>query len=272
MQSTAYALLMEKRVMVGSVTVTDRFSFSSSIITGTTDPLDPSTLPSRTTRTDMVPNRWRDSTRFSAFRFVYPSALTGSAALSVLKSTNCFTPAPAAADTVTAVPMTLTLAASSALYSQYGTCLCAAAWNTRSTPRHASSTRCRSRTSPRRMRGFGPSQARSIQNRPDSSRSSARTLFTGDWRICRTRALPSVPAAPVTSTVLPVRSIQRFSVSMTLPQTLVTNSITSSYRHRSHAWGSFVQSPQCGASLDFFVSSHLRCISLQSVAPFTHIK
>ena len=69
-----------------------------------------------------------------------PMALTGYAALSVPRQTSERTSLALQASTTLALPSTLVRTASSGKNSHEGTCLSAAAWKTKSTPRVARCT------------------------------------------------------------------------------------------------------------------------------------
>ncbi len=77
---------------------------------------------------------------FSIIAFEMPIALTGYAALSVPRQTTLRTLLALLASMTFAEPSTLVRTASSGKNSQDGTCLSAAAWKTKSTPRVARST------------------------------------------------------------------------------------------------------------------------------------
>ena len=69
-----------------------------------------------------------------------PIALMGCTALSVPRQTTAATPLALAASMTLELPKTFVRTASSGKNSQDGTCLSAAAWNTKRTPRVARST------------------------------------------------------------------------------------------------------------------------------------
>ncbi len=77
---------------------------------------------------------------FSISALDMPIALTGYAALSVPRHTTERTPLALLASITLALPSTLVRTASIGKNSQLGTCLSAAAWKTKSTPRVARST------------------------------------------------------------------------------------------------------------------------------------
>ena len=110
---------------------------------GTTDPLDPSTLPNRTILKRVwrfgIPRSFESASserasesesackHFSANRLLAPITLVGRTALSVEISTNDATPHLRAACAARNVPRTLTLTPSISFASTIGTCLYAAA-------------------------------------------------------------------------------------------------------------------------------------------------
>jgi hypothetical protein len=99
---------------------------------GITLPALPSTLPKRTISKRVLLPAWRAWHTISARRLVAPITLVGFTALSVETNTNFFTPQSIAARATTDVPSTLLRTASHVLVSSMsGTCLYAAAWNTR---------------------------------------------------------------------------------------------------------------------------------------------
>ncbi len=91
---------------------------------GTTEPLEPSTLPKRT-MLKRVP-AWALATPWhtsSARRLLAPITLVGRTALSVDTNTKLSTPASTAAQAVSRVPITLLRSPSTTLCSTIGTCL-----------------------------------------------------------------------------------------------------------------------------------------------------
>src|SRR5579884_2942883 len=110
----------------GSVTVTGPPRAICSLNSGTTLPLEPRTLPKRTT-TNRQPPFCSPCTTISATRLVAPITLVGRTALSVETCTNSRVPCAIAASATLRVPSTLLRAASSTLRSAIGRCLYAAA-------------------------------------------------------------------------------------------------------------------------------------------------
>ena len=141
--------------MSGWVTVTGPPSAICRSNSGETEPLEPSTLPNRTSE-KRVPgavgaNAWMNS---SAARLVAPITLVGFTALSVEMKVKALTPRLAAMVAQRRAPSTLVRIASLGLSSISGTCFSAAAWITRSGAASAiaCSSRISSRTSPITMR------------------------------------------------------------------------------------------------------------------------
>ena len=99
---------------------------------GTTEPLDPNTLPKRTAAKVVLEQPAMDCTTISHRRLLAPMTEVGFTALSVEIRMNFLTPWASAARTVFSVPNTLLRMASWGLVSIRGTCLWAAAWNTTS--------------------------------------------------------------------------------------------------------------------------------------------
>ena len=97
-----------------------------------TDPFEPSTLPNRTDTQSMPVLRAVSAVSRSVIRFVQPSTLVGSAALSVLTLTNRSTSWRSAASSRLSVPHTFVFHPSAGCISSSGRCLRAAAWNTTS--------------------------------------------------------------------------------------------------------------------------------------------
>ena len=111
---------------------------------------------------------------FSADSFVAPYRFVGLTALSVLSAIVSGTPLSIAAEITFWAPMMLVWTASNGLYSHAGTCLSAAAWTITSTPRVATRSRSRSRTSPSRNRSLRSWSLRSSSDCLSSSRLKIR--------------------------------------------------------------------------------------------------
>ena len=118
---------------------------------GITDPLEPITLPYRTTlnRTSFDPLiLLAAANNLSETSLVAPYKFIGAHALSVDSATTSFTPHSKAAWITFSAPSMFVRIHSVGLYSAVSTCLIAAAWMITSIPSQALFTRSLSRTSP----------------------------------------------------------------------------------------------------------------------------
>ena len=121
---TASGIVMKKRVISGSVTVTGPPSRIWRRNVGITEPDEPSTLPKRTAM-KRVPGRScaSASTTYSQSALEAPIAVSEMTALSVETSTKRSTPASAASSARARVARTLLRSALNGLISISGTCL-----------------------------------------------------------------------------------------------------------------------------------------------------
>ena len=124
MSCTASGIVMKKRVMRSSVTVTGppRAIWRRKI--GTTEPEEPRTLPKRTLTYFVAGNRTSSAaTAHSASAFDAPMTVAGATALSVETSTNARVPDSPATRATTRVAIALLRTASTGLASMRPTCL-----------------------------------------------------------------------------------------------------------------------------------------------------
>ena len=129
-------MVMTKRVMRSSVTVTGPPAAIWRQKSGTTEPREPATLPKRvqvkSVRAFLPRRKFIAVKSRSPISFEVPMTLVGFTALSEEVNSTFSSPWASATRPTTSQPSTLTLTAENGLRSQDGTCLSAAVWKHRS--------------------------------------------------------------------------------------------------------------------------------------------